>query len=71
MRLRNRRKTSPPEQSQSTVVGHDDDDVTPLVPWSIDQLNALGPVTGLSHRTFVPIVRSALQDNPVSDVANS
>jgi hypothetical protein len=26
---------------------------------SIEQLNASGPVTGPSHRTFVPIVRSA------------
>jgi hypothetical protein len=64
MRLRNRRKsTVSSEPAQPMAVGVSDVDVTATVPWSVEQLNALGPVTGPSHRTFVPIVRSTLEDN--------
>ena len=45
-------------------------DIAPLIPWSVEQLNALRPLTGPSHRTFVPIVRS-LQDNSLGDLSNS
>jgi hypothetical protein len=66
MRLRNRRKsTVPSEPAEPTAVGGSDIDVTATAPWSVEQLNALGPVTGPSHRTFVPIVRSTLGDNPL------
>lgn len=71
MRLRAKRKVNPPETSPPTVMGLDDVVVTPPVLWSVEQLNALSPVTGPSHRTFVPIVRSALADNPVGDVTSS
>lgn len=71
MRLRNRRGVLPPEAPQPTVVGQVEVDAPPVVPWSVEQLNALGPVTGLSHRTFVPIVRSSLPDNSVGDVTNT
>lgn len=50
------------------VVDDVDVDFTPPVPWTIEQLNALGPVTGPSHRTFVPIVRGTLQENSLGDV---
>jgi hypothetical protein len=53
------------------VVALDDVVVTPPVLWSVEQLNALSPVTGPSHRTFVPIVRSTLADNPLGDVTSS
>jgi len=71
MRLRAKRKLSSPEPSLPVVVGLDDVVVTPPVLWSVEQLNALSPVTGPSHRTFVPIVRSALADNPLGDIASS
>jgi hypothetical protein len=59
MRLRIRRKAIPQiEQSHLAAAGDGEVGLTPPVPWSVDQLNALRPVTGPSHRTFVPIVRS-------------
>jgi len=64
MRLRNRRKlTVPSEPVQLTAVMSGDIDVTAAAPWSVEQLNALGPLTGPSHRTMVPIVRSTLGDS--------
>ena len=59
MRLRSRR--TPPshvEPSQPIVVADDEVASTSTISWSVEQLNALGPVIGPSHRTFVPIVRS-------------
>jgi len=64
MRLRNRREArSQTEPSNFTIAGDGEVDSSTPVTWSVDQLNALGPVTGPSHRTFVPIVRSTLIDN--------
>ena len=71
MRLRAKRRLNQPEPSQPLVVALDDVVVTPPVLWSVEQLNALSPVTGPSHRTFVPIVRSTLADNPLGDIASS
>ena len=63
MRLRNRReRDSPPEPTQSAVAVDNEVDSTLPVTWSVEQLNALGPMTGPSHRSFVPIVRSQVQD---------
>ncbi|MGB8196522.1 MAG: hypothetical protein WCF25_05915 [Acidimicrobiales bacterium] len=33
-------------------------------PWKIEQLHAMGPMTGPSHRTFVPIVRAQKEGVP-------
>jgi hypothetical protein len=41
--------------------------VTAPVPWSVEQLHALGPVTGPNHRTSVPIVRSTMKDGSVAN----
>jgi len=71
MRLRAKRRLNQPEPSQPLVVALDDVVVTPPVLWSVEQLNALSPVTGPSHRTFVPIVRSALADHPIGDITSS
>jgi len=71
MRLRAKRRLNQPEPSQPLVVAPDDVVVTPPVLWSVEQLNALSPVTGPSHRTFVPIVRSALADHPIGDITSS
>ena len=68
MRLRNKRKlTVPSEQVQFTAAGSADTDVTAAAPWSVEQLSALGPLTGPSHRTMVPIVRSTLVNRTLSD----
>jgi len=54
MRLRNRREArSQTEPSNFTIAGDGEVDSSTPVTWSVDQLNALGPVTGPSHRTFV------------------
>ena len=72
MRLWNKRKPIPiPDPSRVMVAGLGDVDETAPLPWSVEQLHALGPVTGIGHRTFVPIVRSAAGDNPLGDLANS
>jgi hypothetical protein len=72
MRLRNRREArSQTEPSNFTIAGDGEVDSSTPVTWSVDQLNALGPVTGPSHRTFVPIVRSTLIDNSLGDQTDS
>jgi hypothetical protein len=69
MRRRNSRKSNAPQAQSPTTIARDteDDAMTPdpvsapvaaSVPWSVEQLHALGPVTGPNHRTSVPIVRS-------------
>ena len=66
MRLRNSRKSNPsPEPQPATIAGDADVDVKATdpvsvaapAPWRVEQLHALGPVTGPNHRTAVPIVR--------------
>jgi len=37
--------------------------MTTPVTWSLEQLSALEPATGPSHRTFVPIIRNITGDN--------
>ena len=70
MRL-SRRKPSPPLPTSPDLTSEiREADMTPPVPWSVEQLNALGPATGPSHRTFVPIVRSTLPDNSLGDLQN-
>jgi len=72
MRLRSKREArSHPERSQLTGAGDGEVDSTTPVTWSVEQLNALGPVTGPSHRTFVPIVHSTLRDNLLGDPTDS
>jgi hypothetical protein len=66
--MRPRRKREPrsePEPSNLIVGGDNEIDSPAPVLWSVEQLNALGPMTGPSHRTFVPIVRSTLKDSPL------
>lgn len=59
MRLRSKRQPrSEQEPLQVGVAGEDEVEPMTSVSWTVEQLNALGPVTGPSHRTFVPIVRS-------------
>ena len=68
MRLRSKREPrSQPEPLQLVAAG--DDQVEPMtsVSWTVEQLNALGPVTGPSHRTFVPIVRSTMPNISLGD----
>jgi hypothetical protein len=69
LRPRSKRTSSvAPEQSPLIVVVEIGAEVTTRVaatapaPWKVDQLHALGPMTGPSHRTFVPIVRSTSKD---------
>jgi hypothetical protein len=68
VRLRNARKSNPsPEPHLATIAGDSDVDVkapdavsasiVAPAPWRVEQLHALGPVTGPNHRTAVPIVR--------------
>jgi hypothetical protein len=72
MRLRNRRKRRPePESSHLAVAGSVEVDSLPPVTWSIEQLNSLGPMTGPSHRTFVPIVRSTMAESSLGDPTES
>jgi hypothetical protein len=40
-------------------------------PWKVEQLNAMGPMVGPSHRTFVPIVRSTVKESLLTDVTDS
>jgi hypothetical protein len=64
MRLRRKREPrTEPEPSHLIVGGDCEIDSTAPVLWSVEQLNALGPMTGPSHRTFVPIVRGPLNDS--------
>jgi len=69
MRLRAKRKPrsqlAPPQQ---TVAQDSGVDSTSPVTWSVEQLNALGPLTGPGHRSVVPIVRSTLRDTLLEDV---
>jgi hypothetical protein len=39
--------------------------------WSVDQLNALRPLTGPGHRALIPMVRNTLPVNPLGDLAES
>jgi hypothetical protein len=72
MRLRNKRESiAAPEPPQPVVASDSDVVATAQVPWSVEQLNALGPVTGPSHRTFVPIVRATLADTSHGDLTDS
>jgi hypothetical protein len=72
VRLRSKRKTvGPSELSHQMIVEDDVVDSPPPVLWSVEQLNALGPVTGPSHRTFVPIVRSTLGEGSFRDPIES
>ena len=64
MRLRRKREPRTESEPAHLIVGGDFEIDSPApVLWSIEQLNALGPMTGPSHRTFVPIVRSTLKDS--------
>jgi hypothetical protein len=58
MRLRRKREPISPEPSYPVAIEPDDLDVKLPTLWSVEQLSTLRPVTGPSHRTFVPIVRS-------------
>jgi hypothetical protein len=72
MRRRSKRKArSEPVPSILTFASDGEVDVSTPVAWSVEQLNALGPVTGPSHRTFVPIVRSTLSDNSLGEPTDS
>jgi hypothetical protein len=72
MRLRLRRETpSPSEPPPSTIAAIDQVDPATAVTWSVDQLNALGPVTGPGHRTSVPIVRGTMMDGSLGDPPDS
>lgn len=65
MRRRSRReprfRQEPSKHSDEPDKGAD---VTTPVTWSVEDLNALGPMTGLNHRSFVPIVRSLRDSSP-------
>jgi hypothetical protein len=64
MRIRGRRKAIPPrEPLPLEIEGAGEIVVTTSSHLSIDQLNAAGPSTGPSHRTFVPIVRNTLRES--------
>jgi hypothetical protein len=68
MRLRSKREPrSQPEPLQLMVAGDGEIEPTTNVTWTVEQLNALGPVTGPSHRTFVPIVRSTVPNISLGD----
>jgi hypothetical protein len=68
MRLRSKREPrTEQEPSQLMVAGEDEVESTTSVSWTVEQLNALGPVIGPSHRTFVPIVRSAVPNILLGD----
>ena len=68
MRLRSKRAPrTAQEPSQLVVAGDGEVEPTTNVTWTVEQLNALGPVTGPSHRTFVPIVRSAVPNILLGD----
>jgi hypothetical protein len=72
VRLRSKRSRSPqPEPSPISVADVREVDTTPPVLWSVEQLNALRPVTGPSHRTFVPIVRNTMPENSLGDLAEA
>jgi hypothetical protein len=82
MRLRNSRKSNPsPEPQLATIAGDADVDVkatdpvsAPIAapaPWRVEQLHALGPVTGPNHRTAVPIVRRDTSPGDHVDVVPS
>lgn len=59
MRRWTRRKSNvEPESSHRVVEGDAFVELAPVL-WSVEQLNALEPMTGPSHRTWVPIVRSS------------
>jgi len=71
MRRRNRRKWTPQSESlYAAMITSDEAGASRPVPWNVEQLTAMGPVTGPGHRSFVPIVRTTVQDTPVRDVAN-
>jgi hypothetical protein len=77
MRLRSKRKTNfafeqpPTTIAETAEVDAKAPDHAP-VPWRVEQLQALGPVTGPSHRTSVPIVRSSVKDtSPASPSAST
>jgi hypothetical protein len=75
MRRRNKRKTSSVlEHSPTTIVVVAEVQEAPVpaaLPWRVEQLHALGPVKGPSHRTSVPIVRSTEKDNSLGDRAGA
>ena len=63
MRIKSRRKAIPPRGPLPLEIeGTSEIVVTTSSHLSIDQLNAAGPLTGPSHRTFVPIVRKTLRE---------
>jgi hypothetical protein len=41
------------------------------LPWKVEQLQALGPVTGPSHRSYVPIIRSTTKEDLLGDRSDS
>ena len=68
MRLRSKRAPrTAQEPSQLVVAGDGEVEPTTSVSWTVEQLNALGPVIGPSHRTFVPIVRSTMPNISLGD----
>ena len=72
MRLRTRRRPLPLLEVPLDISTETREvDVTPVVSWTVQQLQALGPATGPSHRSFVPIIRTSLPDNPQGDPATS
>ena len=64
MRIRSRRKEIPPRGPLPLEVeGASEIVVIASSYLSTEQLNAAGPLTGPSHRTFVPIVRNTLRES--------
>ena len=63
MRIRSRRKSRPP-QGSSPLEAAGDGEIAMIAATSLspEQLNALGPMTGPDHRTFVPIVRNTTRE---------
>jgi hypothetical protein len=75
----NRLPGSPPEPSPPMAASDAVVEATSPVPasipgttpWRVEQLQALGPVTGPSHRSSVPIVRSTVKDNALVERAET
>jgi hypothetical protein len=71
MRLWNKRQPVPqPEPSHLMVAEAREVDKTPPVLWSVEQLNALRPLTGPGHRALIPMVRSTLPVNSLGDLTD-
>jgi len=71
MRLRRSGQLSSPEPTPPLAIEDVEVESETPIPWSVEQLHALGPITGPSHRTYVPIVRSTARDNSLGELAES